>query len=171
MTSRRRTLRSVLCTLALTAPVLAWSPTAAAQSVPDMPAVALDAHEYAPDNGLLRNIGSLVEHLAVDVPANTNAVQDNGQTTVPRRDSLKNGMIIGATVVGLMSVFGTQIADCPNAAERCPGMRALGLVLGTAMGAGIGAGIDALLTVDTTHRAVTPTGGPRRIAVAHRVTW
>src|SRR5262245_29484854 len=54
-----------------------------------------------------------------------------------RKDSLKNGTIIGAAIMGGLSAFGCAFTDW---ASTC----VTGLVFNTGIGAAIGAGIDAL---------------------------
>ena len=67
--------------------------------------------------------------------------------TTKRRDSLKNGAIIGGAIGLALGLIGSGIADCPgdDPSGSCPGARVGGVVLSTAIWAGIGVGVDALV--------------------------
>jgi hypothetical protein len=72
-------------------------------------------------------------------------------TRVQRRDSLRNGTIIGAVVGVVMGAISSGLADCSyDHGGGCAGFR-LGMVaLSTGVYAGLGAGIDALIPGRTT---------------------
>jgi hypothetical protein len=83
-------------------------------------------------------------------------------TPARRRDSLKNGAIIGGAIGLALGLIGSGIADCPgdDPSGSCPAARVGGVVLSTAIWAGIGVGVDALVA-DRTH-AIAPPVSPGR---------
>ena len=83
------------------------------------------------------SLAILVEGGRVDVPI------DNDVRIDVRNDSLKNGAIIGASVMGGLSLLG-----CANLGSA--GWCAYGVTMNAALGAFIGAGIDAM------HKGRTP---------------
>ena len=92
-------------------------------------------------------------------PANTTPVTPR---PTKRRDSLKNGAIIGGVIGFALGLVASGIADCPgdDPSGSCPGARVGGLMISTAFWAGVGIGLDALVT-DRTH-AVAPPARPSR---------
>ena len=95
-----------------------------------------------------------------------------------RRDSLKNGAIIGGAIGFALGLVAAGISDCPgdDASGSCPAARVGGLVLSTAVWAGIGIGFDALVADRTAAIATPPTRRGRsrqlpRPAVAMTVRW
>ena len=97
-----------------------------------------------------------------------------------RRDSLKNGAIIGGAIGLAIGLVAAGISDCPgdDPGGSCPAARAGGVVVSTAVWAGIGIGLDALVT-DRTH-AIAPSAShtrnrsrtlPPRPSLAMRVRW
>ena len=76
--------------------------------------------------------------------------------TTKRRDSLKNGAIIGGAIGLAIGLLGSGIADCPgdDPSGSCPWARVGGVVVSTAIFMGIVVGLDALVTERT--NAVTP---------------
>lgn len=81
-----------------------------------------------------------------------------------RRDSLKNGAIIGGLIGLAFGVLGSSIADCPgdDPGGSCPGTRVGGVIMSTALWAGIGIGVDAMVTDRTPALASPGKSGPRR---------
>ena len=79
-----------------------------------------------------------------------------------RRDSLKNGAIIGGAIGLALGLLASGIADCPgdDPSGSCPAARVGGVVLSTAFWAGIGVGLDALVT-DRTNAVAAPAGPTR----------
>ena len=79
-----------------------------------------------------------------------------------RRDSLKNGAIIGGVIGFALGLVASGIADCPgdDPSGSCPAARVGGVVVSTAFWAGIGIGLDALVTDRT--NAVAPPPRPAR---------
>lgn len=84
------------------------------------------------------------------------------QAPAKRRDSLKNGAIIGGAIGLGLGLVAAGISDCPgdDPSGSCPAARAGGVVLSTAFWAGIGIGLDALVT-ERTH-ALSPPASPTR---------
>jgi hypothetical protein len=82
---------------------------------------------------------------------------------VQKRDSLRNGTIIGAIVGVGMGLVAAGLSDCPgeHPGGNCAGFRAAGVAVSTGVYAGLGAGIDALVRGRTTIYAAsqaTPAG-------------
>jgi hypothetical protein len=79
-----------------------------------------------------------------------------------KRDSLKNGAIIGGAIGFAVGLIGSGIADCPgdDPSGSCPAARVAGVVLSTAIWSGIGVGVDALVADRT--MAFSPPGAPGR---------
>lgn len=75
---------------------------------------------------------------------------------IQKRDSLKNGVLIGAGVGLAMGIIGAGISDCPESRQRCGGARAALLGFSIGVYAGFGAGIDALVRGRTTIYSATP---------------
>lgn len=106
-------------------------------------------------------LGLLVNGKRVDLPLES-VVRIDG-----RNDSLKNGALIGAAVMGGLSVVGCQGF---NSGAQC----AAGVILNTGIGALIGTGIDALRKGRTTIYskpaavAVAPSGRGARVQVKLR---
>lgn len=71
---------------------------------------------------------------------------------IQKRDTLKNGTLIGAAVGVVMGLVGAGISDCPGTRPggACPGFRGAIAVASTGMYAGLGAGVDALIRGRTT---------------------
>src|SRR5690606_21717256 len=88
------------------------------------------------------------------IPQQSPSVQDPSRAS--KRDSVRNGLIIGAAVAAALSIFGTQIADCPDGKESCAGTKALGIGFTIAAGAAIGAGIDLLFEVNHAPSTLKP---------------
>lgn len=89
-----------------------------------------------------------------------------------RRDSIKNGLLIGAAVGAVLSILSSKIADCPDSAEgSCPGTKVLGIAVTVVTGAAIGAGVDLLFAVDPGPGGATRPGVRRSIFVSGRIRW
>jgi hypothetical protein len=73
-------------------------------------------------------------------------------TRIQKRDSLKNGTLIGAAIGVLMGLVAAGISDCPgdDPGGSCGGFRAATALISVGMYAGLGAGIDALVRGRTT---------------------
>jgi len=71
---------------------------------------------------------------------------------IQKRDSLKNGTLIGAAVGVAMGLAAAGLSDCPgrHPGGACPGSRAAVALVSTGMYAGIGAGVDAIIRGRTT---------------------
>jgi hypothetical protein len=71
---------------------------------------------------------------------------------VQKRDSFRNGAIIGAVFGAAWGLIGARIADCPgdDPGGDCPGGRAALFAFGIGTCTGIGIGIDALIPGRTT---------------------
>ena len=72
---------------------------------------------------------------------------------IQKRDSLRNGTIIGAVIGGAMGVLAAGFADCPSSqghARECDAFRATTVALSIGVYAGLGTGIDALIPGRTT---------------------
>ena len=85
---------------------------------------------------------------------------------IQKRDSLKNGTLIGAAVGVAMGLLAAGLSDCPGAhpGGACPGFRAATVVASTGIYTGLGAGIDALIRGRTTLYGAPPQS-PRRPAL------
>ena len=84
-------------------------------------------------------------------------------TRIQKRDSLKNGTLIGAAVGTAMGLVAAGITDCPSEdpGGGCGGFRVAAFATSLGMYTGIGAGIDALVRGRTTIYAA-PTSVPAR---------
>lgn len=70
---------------------------------------------------------------------------------VQKRDSLRNGAIIGAAVGLAVGLLSAGISDCPGEPSgRCAGFRATAVVMSTAIYAGLGVGVDLIFPGRTT---------------------
>jgi hypothetical protein len=71
---------------------------------------------------------------------------------IQKRDSLKNGTLIGAAVGVAMGLVAAGISDCPGThpGGACPGFRAATVVASTGVYAALGVGVDALIRGRTT---------------------
>ncbi len=166
--------RVVLYRVLLAVGWLACAPMAAgAQPLADTATVLASSRECVPDRDLGRDVDARCEGLGADAQTATPPASAGGTSPATPRDSIKNGLLIGAAVAAVVSIFASKMADCPDGADgRCPGTKALGIAITVATGAAIGAGIDLLLTVDASPGAVTPTGVRRRdVFVAGRISW
>ena len=85
---------------------------------------------------------------------------------IQKRDSLKNGTLIGVAVGFVMGLVAAGISDCPgdDPGGDCAGLRAVTLAVSTGVYAGLGAGIDALVHGRTT--IYTAPGSSARAAPA-----
>jgi hypothetical protein len=82
------------------------------------------------------------------------------QTTGPQRDSVWNGLVIGAAIGAAIGLVGAD--RCGND-FGCSGETWQFLALGAAAGAGVGLGVDALLARDGRARAGAPPGPRFRV--------
>lgn len=70
---------------------------------------------------------------------------------VQKRDSLRNGVIAGAVVGGVMGLLTAAISDCPSSSESgCVGSRSALWLVSTVTYTGMGVGLDALVRGRTT---------------------
>jgi len=85
---------------------------------------------------------------------------------IQKRDSLKNGTLIGAAVGVAMGLLAAGISDCPgnHPGGACPGLRAATVVASTGFYTGLGAGVDALIRGRTTLYEAPPQS-PKRSAL------
>jgi hypothetical protein len=81
---------------------------------------------------------------------------------IQKRDSIKNGTLIGAVVGIAMGLVTAGISDCPgdNPGGSCGGLRTVTFLTSVGIYAGLGAGIDALIRGRTTIYAA-PTSSSR----------
>jgi hypothetical protein len=88
---------------------------------------------------------------------------------VQKRDSLKNGTIVGAIVGVAMGLAAAGISDCPgdDPGGSCGGVRAATFAVSAGMYTAIGAGIDALIRGRSTIYAA-PTSSLTRAALIGR---
>jgi hypothetical protein len=145
--------------------------TAAAHPVADVAAEQVSRPETSSGRGPVPLFDSIakVDSDAQPAPPASPAA---GTTRAASRDSIRNGLLIGAAVAAAVSILGTRMADCPDGAEECPGTKALGIALTVATGAAIGAGIDLLFAVDAgPGRRLAPAGMRRDMFVAGRIKW
>ena len=97
---------------------------------------------------------------------------------IDKRDSLRNGIIIGAVFGLATGVLTSGLADCPGSSDECPAFRIAGPVVSTAFYAAVGAGIDALVAGRTavyvapvtSMQAARSTQG-RQVALNLRLRW
>ncbi len=145
---------------------------AGAQPAAAVPTELISRLAIVPDRDVGRASDSLAEGLESNGQAAAPAPSPTRKSPAAKRDSIKNGLLIGAAVGAVLSGFGTQIADCPgHGGGSCPGFRALGIAVTVATGAAIGAGIDLLFAVDPGPGGATRTGVRRGILVAGRIRW
>jgi hypothetical protein len=100
---------------------------------------------------------------------------------IQKRDSLKNGTLIGAAVGVAMGLIAAGISDCPgnHPGGACPGFRAAAAVASTGFYTGLGAGVDALIRGRTTLYEAPPQspmrsapgGGTARAVLGVAVSW
>lgn len=85
---------------------------------------------------------------------------------IERRDSLRNGAIIGASVGLVLGLVTAGISDCPgdDPGGSCAGFRALALVMTTGVHTALGIGIDALIPGRTTLYRAPPTASRTLVA-------
>jgi hypothetical protein len=71
---------------------------------------------------------------------------------IQKRDSLKNGTVIGAVAGIVMGMLAAGMSDCPGdePGGNCAALRATALALSIGVYAGLGAGVDALIPGRTT---------------------
>lgn len=167
-----------ICRVFLYPPLLAagWLvgvPMAAgAQPVADVATEVVSRGDGVPDRGLGWDFDSLRQDLGSDGQTSTPAASASDASRKTERDSIKNGLLIGAAVGTVLAVLGAKAGDCPSSPrESCPGTKALGIAITVATGAAIGAGIDLLVDVKASPGAVTPTSMQRDILVAGRLRW
>ena len=166
-----RTRRSLLCAWLLAAGWIMSLPTeAGAQPAAEVATALASRPDRVAAPGLV--LDSLAQYpdskgLGAGLP-----LPSAGTSRSPSRDSIKNGVLLGAAVAAALSVVGSKIADCPDAARSCPGTKALGIGLTVAAGAAIGAGLDLLFSVDAGFPgAAAPTAVRHDIVVAGRIRW
>ena len=77
---------------------------------------------------------------------------------IQKRDSLKNGAVVGTLVGAVVGGLGAGIADCPGreAGGPCPGARVGLAALAVITYAGFGLGLDAMVKGRTTIYAAPP---------------
>lgn len=173
VSSRYRTwlVRAFLYPPLLTAGWLAGVPVAGAQPAAATTAIELVSRRDGVHDGSPGwKFDSLRHDLGSDGRTLTPAASASHGSPRTKRDSIKNGLLIGAAVGSVLSVFGTKMADCPPPSERCPGTKALGIAITVATGAAMGAGIDFL--VDVKSPGLAPARSMQRdILVAGRLRW
>lgn len=70
---------------------------------------------------------------------------------IQKRDSVRNGVLIGAAVGVALGLVAAGISDCPGEpAGHCPGFRATAFVMSTAIYTAMGVGIDLMVPGRTT---------------------
>lgn len=168
-----RTHRACLRPLLLAACWIACMPMeAGAQPVAEVPTEVISRLEIVPGRDIGRSPDSLAQRFGSNVQTSAPAPSPTPNSPTAKRDSIKNGLLVGAAVGAVLSVLSSRMADCPDSAEgSCPGTKALMIAFTTAAGAGIGAGIDLLFAVDAGPWKVTPMGVRRNILVAGRIRW
>jgi hypothetical protein len=102
-------------------------------------------------------------------------------TRIQKRDSLKNGTLIGAAVGVIMGLVAAGISDCPgdDPGGTCGGLRAATFAASLGMYTALGAGVDALIRGRTTIYAAPATVlrsapalmPPPRVAFHVRLSW
>ena len=100
-----------------------------------------------------QSVGLPIEgvHRTVDNEQSAASAETRGTTVRQRKDSLWNGVIVGAGLGALVGIAGSPlISDC----SECAGFNVpltFG-VLGASVGAAVGAGIDAMRNTNAPHR-------------------
>lgn len=182
MISNRHSERACLVYLYASLLAVCWiagMPTeAGAQPAANVPTELISRNQIVPDRDFGRASDSLVQSLGPSMQASAPGPSPAPNSPMARRDSIKNGLLIGAAVVATLGVLSWGIADCPDSAKdpdaakgRCPGAKALGLAVAVATGAAIGAGIDLLFAVDPGPGGTTRAGARRGILVSGRIRW
>lgn len=71
---------------------------------------------------------------------------------IQKRDSLRNGALIGLAVGTLMGLVAGGLSDCPgdNPGGSCAGFRAMTVAVSAGVYSGLGTGVDALIRGRTT---------------------
>lgn len=84
---------------------------------------------------------------------------------IQKRDSLKNGALIGAVTGALIGVVTMGIADCSvdSRIDGCPGLRASLVAVSAGVYAGIGVGLDAVIPGRSTIYEAPPVSSARRV--------
>lgn len=168
-----RTHRAYLRPLLVAACWIACIPMeAGAQPVAEVPTQVISRLEIVPDRDIGRAPDSLAQRFGSNVQTSAPAPSPTPNSPTVKRDSIKNGLLVGATVGAVLSVLSSKMADCPDSAEgSCPGTKALMIAFTTATGAAIGAGIDVLFAVDTWPGGATPAGRRRGLLVSSGIRW
>jgi hypothetical protein len=87
--------------------------------------------------------------LLVDGAGRRFAISDVAR--IQKRDSLKNGTLIGAAVGAIMGLIAAGISDCPgDPGGTCGGLRVATFATSMGVYTALGAGIDALIRGRTT---------------------
>jgi hypothetical protein len=101
---------------------------------------------------------------------------------IQKRDSLRNGVLIGAIVGGVLGVLSGGLADCPgdHSKSGCGAFRVAAVGVSTGVYAGLGAGIDALIPGRATlyaapprdtARVIGPSSGADRAQARFSIRW
>jgi len=91
-----------------------------------------------------------------------------------KRDSLRNGTLIGLAVGAAMGLLAAGISDCPgeDPGGSCAGVRATTVAVSMGVYTGLGAGIDALIRGRTTiYERRGAASSLRAVVPLARVTW
>jgi hypothetical protein len=102
-------------------------------------------------------------------------------TRIQKRDSLRNGTLIGAAIGAVMGIVAAGISDCPgnDPGGSCGGLRTATFAASLGMYTALGAGVDAMIRGRTTiyaapAAALTRTPGlmrPPRVAFRVGLSW
>ncbi len=168
--------------IALLLAVVLAAPVAVLAQAPSSPLpVRLGQHVWVTttDGSEREGVISDITPTTIDVrgEASTNRLDVTDVRRIARRDSLKNGAIIGASVMGGLWIRAIQ---CCELGQRGAGMKIGALAFDLAAGAGIGALVDRAIkgrqTVYERPSAsasvqLTPILAPRRFGVAGAIGW
>ncbi len=106
---------------------------------------------YVLDRSSAETTGKLLElrpdSLLLLVDGVERRIDLNDVTRIQKRDSLKNGALIGAAMGVAMGLLAAGISDCPgeDPGGSCAGFRGAAVIASTGVYAGLGLGVDALI--------------------------
>ena len=106
---------------------------------------------YVKDTSGRETAGKLLhlnpDSLVLLVDGGERRVDLNDVTRIQKRDSLRNGTLIGLTAGVVMGIIAGGLSDCPSGEPggSCAGFRVVAVAVSGGVYAGLGAGIDALV--------------------------
>jgi hypothetical protein len=155
---------AALMSLVLT-PSMASAQAAAPPQLPGLSSSALQT-VYVLDRSGMETSGKLLgidpDSLVLLVDGSERRFEMSSVARVQKRDSLKNGTLIGAAVGIAMGLISAGISDCPgdDPGGSCAGARAAVFAVSVGVYSGLGAGVDALVRGRTTIYSAPASSNP-----------